>query len=348
MRGREPQTSAAQMPQAAMRAEHDACEHGMAINGWQLECLQLSEGPFESHLFQTRFEHLQLIRERTNRALLKRGAGWAGSVVFSLPLAASGDGWTGGRPIAYPSGLLADGQDLPELVTPVELDLVCIALDRQWFALQADALGHAALAQRLRRQEILVIPPSRLHLLQALFRELFCEISQRPAVLGFENARREIQNAIIEHIVEALAASVSVEPREDTPRKTTADRARALALADASETLDIGGICRRLSVSRRHLQNCFLSSYGQSATHVLRAIRLNGVRRELRHHAQLGVRVSIGDIAARWGFWHWSRFAEDYRKHFGELPSATVRDGKALPAWQSFPAVPKTDNAWRR
>ncbi|WP_283201406.1 helix-turn-helix domain-containing protein [Rhizobium sp. BT03] len=348
MKSKEPQTSAAQMLQAATRLQHDACEHGMAISGWQLECLQLSAGRFESHLFQTRFEHVQLIRERTNRALLKRGAGWAGSVVFSLPLAASGNGWTGGRPIAYPSGLLADGQDLPELVTPVELNLICIALDRQWFALEAEALGHAALAQRLRQREILVIAPSRLHALQALFRDLFREISQRPAVLTFENARREIEGAIIEHIVEALAASVSVEPREDTPRKTTADQARALALADASETLDIGGICRRLSVSRRHLQNCFLSSYGQSATHVLRAIRLNRVRRELRDHARLGTRVSIGDIAARWGFWHWSRFAEDYRKHFGELPSATLRDGKGLPVWQSFPAVPKTDNAWGR
>jgi AraC family ethanolamine operon transcriptional activator len=48
-------------------------------------------------------------------------------------------------------------------------------------------------------------------------------------------------------------------------------------------------------------------------------MRLNRVRRELisRHEE------TVGDVAARWGFWHLSRFAADYRQHFGELPSAT-------------------------
>jgi AraC family ethanolamine operon transcriptional activator len=36
---------------------------------------------------------------------------------------------------------------------------------------------------------------------------------------------------------------------------------------------------------------------------------------------------TVGDVAARWGFWHLSRFAADYRQHFGELPSATRARG---------------------
>jgi AraC family transcriptional regulator, ethanolamine operon transcriptional activator len=51
----------------------------------------------------------------------------------------------------------------------------------------------------------------------------------------------------------------------------------------------------------------------------LRVMRLNRVRRELQTHR----RDSIGDVAARWGFWHLSRFAADYSRLFGELPSAT-------------------------
>ena len=31
------------------------------------------------------------------------------------------------------------------------------------------------------------------------------------------------------------------------------------------------------------------------------------------------------DVAARWGFWHLSQFAVDYKKLFGELPSRTLR-----------------------
>jgi AraC family transcriptional regulator, ethanolamine operon transcriptional activator len=34
---------------------------------------------------------------------------------------------------------------------------------------------------------------------------------------------------------------------------------------------------------------------------------------------------SIGDVAARWGMWHWSRFSQEYKETFGELPSQTRR-----------------------
>jgi AraC family ethanolamine operon transcriptional activator len=43
-----------------------------------------------------------------------------------------------------------------------------------------------------------------------------------------------------------------------------------------------------------------------------------------------GVDMSIGDAAARWGFFHLSHFAADYQELFGELPSQTRRsDGAA-------------------
>lgn len=33
----------------------------------------------------------------------------------------------------------------------------------------------------------------------------------------------------------------------------------------------------------------------------------------------------VQEVAARWGFWHLSRFASDYRTLFGESPSQTLR-----------------------
>jgi len=35
--------------------------------------------------------------------------------------------------------------------------------------------------------------------------------------------------------------------------------------------------------------------------------------------------TKIGTIANRCGFWHMGRFAADYRRLFGELPSETLR-----------------------
>jgi AraC family ethanolamine operon transcriptional activator len=58
----------------------------------------------------------------------------------------------------------------------------------------------------------------------------------------------------------------------------------------------------------------------------LRALRLNGVRRELKR----GGDEAVADRAARWGFWHQSRFAADYKHLFGELPSETLRQARSL------------------
>jgi len=33
----------------------------------------------------------------------------------------------------------------------------------------------------------------------------------------------------------------------------------------------------------------------------------------------------VQEMAARWGFWHLSRFSSDYRTLFGETPSQTLR-----------------------
>ena len=42
-----------------------------------------------------------------------------------------------------------------------------------------------------------------------------------------------------------------------------------------------------------------------------------------------GGRLLVQDVAATWGFYHFGRFAEQYRRKFGVLPSDTARAGRA-------------------
>jgi transcriptional regulator GlxA family with amidase domain len=37
---------------------------------------------------------------------------------------------------------------------------------------------------------------------------------------------------------------------------------------------------------------------------------------------------SVTQVAMRWGFYHLGRFAVDYRKRFGEMPSETQARGR--------------------
>jgi AraC family ethanolamine operon transcriptional activator len=90
--------------------------------------------------------------------------------------------------------------------------------------------------------------------------------------------------------------------------------------AHAEEPINVPDLCEAIHVSRRTLQYSFQDVLQMSPVTYLRALRLNGVRRDLRR----GGDEPVADRAARWGFWHLSRFAADYRHMFGELPSETL------------------------
>ena len=106
-----------------------------------------------------------------------------------------------------------------------------------------------------------------------------------------------------------------------TARKRIVDRAREYALSHLDEPLSILELCNNIGASRRKLQYCFQETLGINPLTYLRLLRLNAVRRELCD----GVKERrVQEVAARWGFWHLSRFATDYRALFGEKPSQTL------------------------
>jgi len=76
-------------------------------------------------------------------------------------------------------------------------------------------------------------------------------------------------------------------------------------------------------VSVRTLHASFSEQLGESPMAYVRRIRLSRVRAELLRSDPLNVRVT--DIAVRWGFFHQSRFAQQHRDEFNELPSVTLR-----------------------
>jgi len=321
-----PRNAAIQVPSSYVQACYtDADEHGHGLRGWELEYSQMSAGPFSGTLAQFHLNNMQLFRERTDCVLLKRGASWPGSMILSLPVAADGWGWSGGHKLPLAYGLLADGNAPPEILTPNTLDVICVAFDRRWFALRAVEQGYAELAHRVWHQTGLTLPPARFAKVRAFFVDMFDELKRHPEIVSSPVGRAALEASVLSTLLDALSTASHADLCDETPQKRVADLARAYAMKNAFDKPSVEELCRRAGVSRRHLQNCFLQSYGQSALHLLKAMRLNGVRRELKRHAAEQAPASIGDIAANWGFWHWSRFSGEYRDFFGELPSDTLR-----------------------
>ena len=93
--------------------------------------------------------------------------------------------------------------------------------------------------------------------------------------------------------------------------------------ANADEPLTPQELARVGYMSVRTLHASFQQTFGESPMAYLRRIRLDHVRAELLRSDAYQVRVT--DVAMKWGFFHQSRFAQQYRDHFGELPSHTLR-----------------------
>lgn len=101
-------------------------------------------------------------------------------------------------------------------------------------------------------------------------------------------------------------------------------RAADLITDHADEPLTVEDIAQATGMSVRALQQGFRQYLHSTPTEYLRDVRLERVHADLQ--AADRSTVTVTDVAFRWGFTHLGRFAGDYRRRFGESPSATLRD----------------------
>lgn len=99
-------------------------------------------------------------------------------------------------------------------------------------------------------------------------------------------------------------------------------RAEAWMIEHAASDLTLGDIAAAAGVSVRSLCEGFQRSRQLSPMKFLRELRLRKVHEALRN-AEPG--ASVTAIAEQWRFNHPGRFASEYRRRFGELPSQTLR-----------------------
>ncbi len=109
------------------------------------------------------------------------------------------------------------------------------------------------------------------------------------------------------------------------------DAAEQFIRANAQISISLGDICQAAGVSARTLQISFRRRRGCTPMGFLRSIRLEQVRASL---LQPQAETSVSGEASRWGFFHFGRFSQEYRRKYAELPSETLRRARRT---QSLP-----------
>jgi AraC family ethanolamine operon transcriptional activator len=320
----------------ASQLTRDVHEHAAGLSAWEQHHEQLSAGRFEGLLQDLRVGPVQIFQERASQAVFQNGRPRPGTVTLALTQAGAQPGWFCGHRLADEQAFIMPAHAEFELVAAAHMNLVAVCIDTAYLD---------EIAARLRGTDFRLQPAGpammdRAAFDRAAFRELTdCAMAlarDRPGLLAMPAARRMLALSLADAVLECLAPGRfhAELPASAAARRRIVASAREHMLGHADEAIRVPELCAATGVSRRALQYAFEDVLHLSPVTYLRALRLNRVRAELL----AGCADSVGDIAARWGFWHLSRFAAEYRELFGELPSATRtraaagRPGPAHPA----------------
>jgi len=107
-----------------------------------------------------------------------------------------------------------------------------------------------------------------------------------------------------------------------TEGEKTALEVRSFLLNSLEETMTIQSIVEQFKTSDKTLETSFKSLFGITPKHFMNLLKLNKAHEDL-HHADAQT-TNVSDIATKWGFSHFGRFAKEYKGLFGVLPSETL------------------------
>ncbi len=304
----------------------DAEEHAAALSAWDQRYEQITPGRFDGRLEDLRIGPVQVFREHTTQAVLQSGRPRDGTVTVALTDAAAGTGWFCGHRLEGVGTIaIASGGEF-EFVTAPGMELLAVCIDTDELTRHADRVRGSGFALDVPRAcRLDGLPPRHAELRELL--DAAMQLGREHAALLAQPAlRRTLALSMSDLVLDCIAPDHrrAQLPTSAAARQRIVRAARAYMQAHADAVITVPELCEAACASRRALQYAFEDVLNLSPITYLRTMRLNRVRRDLLAEPQAGV----GDIAARWGFWHLSRFAADYRAMFGELPSATRARGR--------------------
>jgi AraC-like DNA-binding protein len=154
-----------------------------------------------------------------------------------------------------------------------------------------------------------------------------CELSVlAPGVLAFEDVRAQYSQTLMELLLHALTHNYSDSSAGRQDPVQGAHRVQQYIDTHIAEIQTVRDVANALSVSTRTVQLWFRSTFNTCPAEYIRHARLTAL-----HQALLAAEAScsVTDVMASVGIVSCGRYAEYYRRMFGEFPSSSlVRAGR--------------------
>lgn len=298
-----------------------------AQSEWSLRYEQLSRGAFEGRVTHVQLPGMRLVLESANRALHQRGAIGHGHCGFAMPLAPACGAFFHAQRLDGDAMMIGPSEDL-DLCTPADFGLLAVVVDRALLEPLWQRMYQRPPSAWLHDAVVVPVQPAAAAALRRLHLDRMTRLLAMPALLLDGHTCLQLRDELLIEWIEAIPPQVD---RSGLPaaraRRRVVERACELMQATPESPPSMLALCQAIGASPRKLAYCFRDVLGTTPLQYQRALRLNGVRRDLRRVADPN--LGVQDLAAQWGFWHLGDFAADYRRQFGELPSQTLRRGRA-------------------
>ncbi|MET0268339.1 MAG: helix-turn-helix domain-containing protein [Duganella sp.] len=304
---------------------HDADELASKLTNWQQRYDQVSTGRFAGALTERQMPQLQVFRESLSQSVRQSCRVWPDAIWFGLPEHHHHHDQRGatrinGRQSGADTLMVRPGNVEFELVTPSAYRIYGIVASRQLLEESAERHGCQIDWQRVQAAEVLQVDGAA----RAAFLHTLAAVLPHAAVdAGADTWQDGVLSALLDLLDRSCgepAASPSLQRRRRVVEQV---RGYIDAHLPHHAALTVPQLCEQVHVSRRTLQYCFEDVLGMSPLLYMRMMRLNGARRELQGQGPGG--SAIGAVADAWGMSNFSQFSSDYRKLFGECPSAAMR-----------------------
>ncbi|SDG06968.1 AraC-type DNA-binding protein [Celeribacter baekdonensis] len=141
--------------------------------------------------------------------------------------------------------------------------------------------------------------------------------------LGSKHLENTLMTAVLTSFRHSHSERLETRGAQAVPRHVRL--AEEFIRTHIEDPISVIEIAAAASVSVRTLFDGFKRFRGTTPMAYLKTIRLEGVRNDC---IAAGPEASVTSIALKWGFTNLGRFADSYRKRYGELPSDTLRRGK--------------------
>lgn len=148
------------------------------------------------------------------------------------------------------------------------------------------------------------------------------EVLEVPNLLDSVHEVQKMEQSIVEAIKDSLSGHTGGYCHL-TPGEKIALEIKSYLLTSMEETMSIHCIAEKFKVSEKTIESSFKSLFGITPKHFVMLLKLNHAHEDLQQACSQTTNVS--DIAMKWEFSHFGRFASDYKSLFGVHPSITLK-----------------------